>query len=105
MLIFGSGYALPGIWIALLTADAGLLAVLTMTGTTALALSRHGIYLSGWAVASVVSCLGLFLPMPLESTVVLSLAIGPLCGIAVHTLGIVRAVRRSNHRSTTVKGH
>ncbi len=104
MLIFGSGYALPGIWIALLTADAGLLAVLTMTGTTALALSRHGIYLSGWAVASVVSCLGLFLPMPLESTVVLSLAIGPLCGTAVHAFGIARNLRSHPRPSLTVKG-
>lgn len=88
MLIFGSGYSLNGWWIGLLTFDASLLAVLTLTGTASLAASRHRIYLTGWVTATVVSVGVLALPGPIDLTVVCSLAAGPLVGSAVHVLGL-----------------
>lgn len=98
MLIFGPGYSLDGVWIGLLTLDAALLAVLTLTGTAALAAARHRIYLAGWFTATVVSVALLAVPGRLDLMVVCSLAAGPLAGSAVHLWGL-RAARPARSRT------
>lgn len=100
LLIFGPGYTLDGVWIGLLTLDAALLAVLTLTGTAALAASRHRIYLAGWFTATAVSVALLALPGPIDLMVVCSLAAGPLAGSAVHLWGL-RAVRPARRLPST----
>lgn len=98
MLIFGPDYSLDGMWIGLLTFDAALLAVLTLTGTAALAAARHRIYLAGWFTATVVSVALLAVPGRLDLMVVCSLAAGPLAGSAVHLWGL-RAARPARSRT------
>ncbi|WP_427018623.1 hypothetical protein ACQCSX_08865 [Pseudarthrobacter sp. P1] len=89
MLIFGPGYKLDGWLLGALTVDAAFLAMLTLTGTAAMALGRHGLYLSGWLVATVASTLALLLPLPLAQTVVVSLSAGPILGALVHASGVL----------------
>lgn len=91
MLIFGPGYALDGWLLGALTLAAAFLAMLTLTGTAAMALGRHGLYLSGWLVATGASVLLLLLPMPLAQTVVVSLSVGPILGALVHATGVLAA--------------
>ena len=104
MLIFGRSYALDGIWIGLLTVDAALLAVVTLTGTSALSAGRHRLYLAGWFTATVVSVALLALPAPLDLKVVCSLAAGPLAGSAVHLWGLWADQRRGNRSPAEQKG-
>lgn len=89
MLVFGPDYIVSGWLLGALTFAAAFLAILTLTGTAAIALGRHGLYLSGWVVATVVSVALLFLPGPLEHTVVISLFAGPLTGAIVHVVGVL----------------
>ncbi|KAE8764556.1 hypothetical protein [Georgenia thermotolerans] len=94
-LVFGGGYRVAGQVLASLTLAAGVLAVLVLAGAVALALRRHVAYVLGWSVAVVVSLAMLLLPLGLETRVVVSLVVGPVCGIAVHAAAIRRAVRRT----------
>ncbi len=104
MLIFGPSYAIDGLWIGLLTVDAALLAVITLTGTAALSAGQHRIYLAGWFTATVVSVALLTVPAPLDLKVVCSLAAGPLAGSAVHLWGLWADRRRGNRSSAEEKG-
>lgn len=98
MSIFGADYAIDGILLGALTLDAAFLAVLTLTGTAAMALGRHGLYLFGWLVATAASVAILLLQLPLETSVILSLSVGPILGAAVHMTGIalIRAKESPN---------
>ncbi|MFQ4147202.1 hypothetical protein AAGW05_00655 [Arthrobacter sp. LAPM80] len=88
MLIFGADYSVSGWILGALTLDAALLAVLTLTGTSAMALGRHKLYLAGWIIATVAAATMLLLPLPLEATVILSLSVGPIVGALIHAVGI-----------------
>lgn len=92
---FGPDYRVSGVVLAGLTLDAIALAVLTMTGAGVLALARHWVYATGWLTAAAVSLGVLFLPLSLTNRSVVSLAVGPLVGIAVHVVGMM-ADRRAN---------
>ncbi|WP_181034163.1 hypothetical protein [Arthrobacter sp. GMC3] len=98
MLIFGSSYSVDGWVLGALTMDAAFLAVLTLTGTAAMALGRHRLYLAGWIAATVASIAILLLPISLELTVILSLSIGPIIGSIIHAAGI--AVRQNRKYPT-----
>lgn len=104
MLIFGPSYAIDGLWIGLLTVDAALLAVITLTGTAALSAGQHRVYLAGWFTATVVSVALLTVPAPLDLKVVCSLAAGPLAGSAVHLWGLWADRRRGNRSPAEEKG-
>ena len=93
MLIFGPDYSVSGPLLGALTLAAAFLAILTLTGTAAMALGRHGLYLAGWVVATIVSVTLLFVPGPLDQTVVASLFAGPIIGSAVHAAGVLRSSR------------
>lgn len=92
---FGEHYEMSGMVLAALTFDAGFLALLTLTGALTIASNRHRAYSLGWVSASVVSFALLWLPLDIETRAVISLAAGPLFGIAVHLWVIVRASPRS----------
>ena len=93
--IFGEHYEMSGLVLAALTFDAGFLALLTLTGALTIALNRHRAYSLGWVTACVVSFAMLWLPLDIETRTMMSLAAGPLCGIAVHLSVIVRASSRA----------
>lgn len=67
-----------------LTVAGGTVAVLTLSGTAALAVDRHGDYAAGWLLACVLGVAGLWLPLPLDLRVILALIVGPLLGAALH---------------------
>lgn len=94
MLIFGPDYRVGGWLLGALTLAAAFLAILTLTGTAAMALGRHRLYLAGWVVATVVSVSLLFVPGPLSQTVVTSLFAGPIIGALVHAVGVLRSNRQ-----------
>lgn len=92
--VFGPSYDVPGGVLAALMLAAGLLGVLTLTGSAVLALGDHAAYAAGWFIASMVTLSLLFLPLSLEVRAIVALATGPLVGIVAHTAWIVRAGRR-----------
>ncbi|WP_422933675.1 lipopolysaccharide biosynthesis protein [Sinomonas sp. P47F7] len=98
MLIFGPAYVISPWVVSSLTFAAALMAILTLLGTAVISLGHHAAFSTGWIVATAV-CVGvLLLPLGTDLRTVLSLTLGPLCGIAIHALslgarrrGIVRA--------------
>ncbi len=92
-LVLGPGYRVDGLVLGGLTLTAALLALLTLTGAATLALDGHRAYAVGWCLASLTSALVLLVPGPLAGRVVLSLALGPLVGLAVHVAHVGRALR------------
>ncbi|MET4061161.1 O-antigen/teichoic acid export membrane protein [Arthrobacter sp. UYP6] len=88
---FGDHYNMSGAVLAALTFDAGFLALLTLTGALTIASNRHRAYSLGWITACLVSFAMLWLPLDIETRTIISLAAGPLCGIAVHLLVIIRS--------------
>lgn len=88
---FGEHYEMSPAVLAALTFDAGFLALLTLTGALTIASNRHRAYSLGWVTACVVSFAMLWLPLDIETRTIISLAAGPLCGIAVHLWVIVRS--------------
>ncbi|WP_157875210.1 hypothetical protein [Arthrobacter sp. PAMC 25486] len=103
MLIFGPDYSVDGWLLGALTLAAAFLAILTLTGTAAMALGRHRLYLAGWVVATVVSVSLLFVPGPLVQTVVTSLFAGPIIGALVHAAGVLRSNRLAAPAPSTSK--
>ncbi|TNB71607.1 hypothetical protein FHJ30_13050 [Arthrobacter sp. BB-1] len=99
MLLFGSGYKVSALTLALLTLAAAIMAMLTLTGTAALATGRHRAFSSGWAIAAIVAFGALLLPLPLEIRCIVSLTFGPLVGISVH----VASLSRSGKQRTAMK--
>lgn len=97
-----SNYAgqLSGSFLAGLTFAAALLAVTTLSGTAALAMGLHKVYLAGWVLAVISAFLCLLLPLGLESKTILALTVAPLFGFAVH-LGGMEIQTRSDHAKAT----
>jgi O-antigen/teichoic acid export membrane protein len=89
-LLFPGKYDVPAWLLAALTFDAALMAILTLTGTAALAVGKHLGYSTGWVSGTVVSVLCLLLPLPLSLRTAVALAAGPVVGAAIHVASIVR---------------
>ena len=79
---------LDGAFLAALTFAAALLAVTTLSGTAALAMGAHRIYLAGWVVTVVVAFGCLLLPLDLETKTIVALMASPVIGAAAHLAGI-----------------
>lgn len=91
---FGAGYDADGALLAWLTAGAVSIALLTLTGSAAVAAALHRAYSLGWIGATVASTMLLLLPLTLETRTVVALLCGPVVGIAVH-LAALRFVRQT----------
>ncbi|CAN5213852.1 hypothetical protein BH11ACT4_BH11ACT4_02180 [soil metagenome] len=83
-LVFGDGYRLDGLVLAITVVSGGLVGMLCVAGAALLAGGRHGPYSAGWVTAAVATIVILLLPLPLESRAVLALCIGPAVGLLVH---------------------
>lgn len=92
--LFAGKYDVTSGTFAGLMVAAATLAMLTLTGTAALARSAHLGYTTGWVTAAAVATGLLWLPLPLPERTVIALAAGPLAGLAVHLLSVVRGPRR-----------
>lgn len=91
--LLGPDYHVSGGVLAALTFDSGFLALLTLTGALTVAAGRHRAYSLGWICAVIVSLGFLLLPVGIELKTILSLGIGPLCGIVVHTVFVQRSLK------------
>lgn len=88
--LFADKYDVPAWLLAVLTFDAALMAILTLTGTAALAVGRHRGYSAGWVIGTAVSVLCLLMPLPLPVRAAVALAAGPAVGTAIHLVSIIR---------------
>jgi O-antigen/teichoic acid export membrane protein len=91
VLLFGPEYHVAPSVLAGLTVAAAGLALLTMTGGMCVALNRHRVSSTGWVSASAVSLLILVMPLNADVRAVISLLVGPLIGVLIHTLTLSRA--------------
>ena len=91
-LLYGAQYVPSRTLVGGLTFAATSIALLTLTGTAAIAISAHRAYLAGWWVGAAATVAGLFLlPLPPEWRVVVVVLCGPLLGVAVHLAAIGRS--------------
>jgi O-antigen/teichoic acid export membrane protein len=88
MLLFGPAYVVAPWVVSALTFAAVLMAVLTLLGTVVLSLGHHAAFSRGWIAATIVCIAVLLLPFSTEVRTVLSLTVGPLCGIAIHAVSL-----------------
>ena len=88
---FGPEYEVGGTLLAWLTAGAVSIAVLTITGAATVAAALHRAYAIGWVGATVAAAALLTLPLELSEKTVMALLCGPLVGIAVHVVALVKA--------------
>lgn len=94
--IFGPAYAdLDRLLLAEFTFAAVLMGALTFTGTVTLGLGAHRWFAFGWALAALASITCLFLDLPLDVRVVVSLITGPVLGTLIHVLGVSRISHKS----------
>jgi hypothetical protein len=91
--LFGESYRVDGPLLLGLTLASTALAVVTLTGSAALALGRHLAYAGGWFLATAVSAAVLLTDLPLATRAVMSLAVGPVAGACVHLLAVRSASR------------
>ncbi|MBN9213849.1 MAG: hypothetical protein ABS62_03080 [Microbacterium sp. SCN 70-200] len=73
---------------ATITAGAGLVAMMCVTGPALLSARRHAPYVAGWVVAAALTIVCLLLPVGLESRVALTLLVPPAVGVVVHVAAI-----------------
>lgn len=86
----------PGVVLGALTFASAFMGALMVTGVAVLAQEKHGWYVAGWIVASVVAFALMFtLPFGVAATVVIALFAGPLAGSAVHAVGLSRTAARA----------
>jgi hypothetical protein len=82
--VINPAYDVAGPVFGLLVLGAGAVGMLVLTGAATIARDHHAVYVAGYVVATVVSVLGLLLPLGLDTRVVSSLLVGPLVGVGVH---------------------
>ncbi|MCU1515417.1 MAG: hypothetical protein JWQ75_138 [Pseudarthrobacter sp.] len=92
-ILFPGKYDVPAWLLATLTFDAALMAILTLTGTAALAVGMHRGYSLGWVAGTLASIACLLLPLPLPARAAIALGAGPILGACIHLGSIVRRTR------------
>lgn len=85
-----SAFAVPGSVLAMLTIGATCTASLMVAGSATIAYERHNLYLVGWLVATGAAIGLLLLPLPLATSASLALIVGPLLGLALQGVGMLR---------------
>lgn len=92
VLLFGPDYHVAPWILAGLTAAAAVLALLTLTGGMCVALNRHRVSSVGWVSAGALTLLFLLLPLDADLRAVVSLLMGPLLGVSIHTMALSRRI-------------
>ncbi|ROR82436.1 hypothetical protein SAMN06295974_3332 [Plantibacter flavus] len=88
--VFGRSDVLAGGTIGLLVATAGLVGALCVTGSATLSRSRHTAFAAGWIVAALAMVATLLLPLGLHERTLLALTVGPVAGLVVHVIALLR---------------
>jgi hypothetical protein len=76
---------------AAITASAGVVALMCVTGPALVSKRGHAAYVTGWAVAAVLTVAMLWMPVELSARVALALLIAPAVGFLVHLVALMRA--------------
>lgn len=84
----------PGM-MATITASAGLVALMCVTGPALLAERRHAPYLSGWVVTAALTVGALLLPLDLLAGLAIALIVPPTAGLIVHIIALLRSPVRA----------
>jgi len=93
-LVFGAKYALPGLVLGGLTLAVTSVALLTLSGTAAIAVGAHRFFMAGWITGALVTVMLLLaIPLSAEWRVILAVLFGPLFGVAIHVLAVQRRDR------------
>lgn len=92
-LLYPSVQPLTGIFMGLLAVGAGSIGSLVVATSVALARGRHGLFLAAWILATAASIAMLFLPLDVQSNVIISLAVGPVVGVVVALTALAGRVR------------
>ena len=91
-------YEVSGLLLGGLTVAAAALALLTLAGALCQATDSHGWFLGGWLAAVAVSVGCLFLPAGMEARTLIALGAGPLSGLIVMSVGLLRGKRGGDVR-------
>jgi O-antigen/teichoic acid export membrane protein len=75
---------------AAITASAGLVALMCVTGPALVSHREHVAYVAGWAVAALLTVGLILVPIDLSSRVALALLAAPACGLAIHVTAVMR---------------
>lgn len=75
---------------AAITASAGLVALMCVTGPALLAERRHAPYVAGWVVTAILTVGALLLPLDLVTALALALLLPPAIGLVVHVGALLR---------------
>jgi hypothetical protein len=86
--VSGGRYAMTPLMMAAITAGAGVVALMCITGPALLAQGHHAPYTAGWVVAALFTIGALLVPLPLESRVALTLLVPPVTGLVVHIAAV-----------------
>jgi hypothetical protein len=89
--VAGSLFTLDGSYLALLTLSSVPTAWLAVAGASVLATGRHTQYTLGWLGGALSAMAILFIPGDVNVQLLLALAIGPLVGVAIHLLPVVKS--------------
>jgi O-antigen/teichoic acid export membrane protein len=85
------GETAPSGWlIGCLVGSSALLAGVCVTAPAALSRNLHTVFTAGWVIAAIVTIICLLLPLELEQRTIVALFVGPLLGLCVHLVGVLR---------------
>lgn len=88
--VMGEDFSLPGWKLSLMVLGSAELGMLTVSGLALIASNLHSWSTLGWLVALASTCLLLTIPTSTERVVLQALCLGPLGGLVVHSLALLR---------------
>lgn len=88
--LFPQNIVLDGGFFAILVGSSALVGALSVSASAALARSQHFAFSAGWVAAAAVTIAALLLPLGLIERTAIALLVGPLAGLAVHLVALLR---------------
>lgn len=82
-----------GLFLAVLILSSALVGSMCVSAPAVLARSEHVVYAGGWAAAAVVTVVVLTLPLEFTTRTLVSLVVGPIAGLIVYSVYLVRTHR------------
>ncbi|GAA2530181.1 membrane protein [Microbacterium mitrae] len=87
--LYRGEYALGAVDFAIIVLSAGLTGVMCITAPAVLAVGKHAAYVSGWALAAVITIATLFLPLGnWHAQVLAAIVLAPAAGAVFHLLSL-----------------
>ncbi|WP_205789124.1 hypothetical protein [Microbacterium sp. CPCC 204701] len=83
-------YEITPAMMATITASAGLVGMMCVTGPALVGRNRHVPYTAGWVIAAVLTVLALAAPLPFDARLTLALLAPPAIGLLVHVVAVWR---------------